>query len=107
MNMMKTIVVTALVFVVSLLASACGVSRPEVKFCDTQIEYSIWKQDNTSFLLNFEAGQVSKRACSPGFGGVRETRLSQFVSSKEEALKLVEEYRRKYVEKINTELASK
>ena len=88
-------VVLALVFSV-----ACGEFHETVaSYCDKEVYYSLRKQSE-GFRLHLEVGRETERFCSVTPRGVREISLVRNVPSKEEAFRLIDEYRKKISGKI-------
>ena len=73
---------------------------PVRAYCDREVSYTLWKQEGRAYRLHLNVGAVDERVCIGNLDVSREINLSQDVSSPEEADKLVEKYRRLYVEKL-------
>lgn len=88
------------------LAAACNIEQPIRTYCDSEVYYTLVKQE-VGFRLVLEVGPPVR-----GFQGYScarngEISLSQDVSSLVEADELINEYRQKYVEKVATRKAER
>ena len=93
--MMRTIMLAVVTFVALMFTVACGEYRePVVSYCDRDIYYSLW-QRSQGFHLHLEVGRETERFCAVTPRGVRDISLIETVPSKEEGMRLVDEYRKK------------
>ncbi len=96
-TMVKTVVVVLVV--VSAACSQEPTQVPEISFCDTKYEYSVYKVEENKYMLFMEIGNLhpwSKCDSNNRRRYVR-TSIERSASSEEEALKLMEEYRKQSI----------
>lgn len=93
--MMRVLAVVIAFFALIFTTVACGEYRePVASYCDRDIYYSLW-QRSQGFHLHLEVGRETERFCAVTPRGVRDISLIESVPSKEEGMRLVEEYRKK------------
>ena len=95
--MIRLIRLVPLVSLLILLVS-CTQSQPVRTYCDTELSYTLWKQESGGFRLYLQVGQVEERVCKNQLlDSARKINLSQDVASLEEADKLIAEDRQKVI----------
>ncbi|MBA3733120.1 hypothetical protein H0W91_01955 [Patescibacteria group bacterium] len=96
---MKMIMRIVVLFSLVTLVGCAEFKSPVRHYCDNEIVYSLWKQDN-GYKLVMNVGKVSEGACMSSLNTERDINLSQDVSSPEEADKLIDKYRQQKAEKV-------
>lgn len=97
--MIKVFARVVVVVLVLVGVTACDTTQePEVAFCNTQYEYWVRKNE-TGYKLSMRVGRiVGLRDCDHNWPNRKTTfSVERQVSSKEEALKLMEEYREQHI----------
>ncbi|MFA5888717.1 MAG: hypothetical protein WCW47_00955 [Candidatus Paceibacterota bacterium] len=98
--MNKVIVGVVLVLVLTVFVGGCELNSVVVRhYCDKEVSYNLWKKDS-QYWLNLHVGSVGERACAVNPDMPRAINLRQYVSSGEEADKLIERHRRAYAERL-------
>jgi len=98
MTRIFSLVVLVLVLVIVTACDMSESSTPVAYHCDTEHEYSVTKVEENQYQLRLEAGRPHGfLGCDQPFRRRATTSLSRRVSSLEEALRLVDEYRKKNV----------
>lgn len=96
MNMMKLMIA----LVILSISVACGeIPRAEMSFCDKEMEYSLWP-NGEGYRLYLSVGTVDEHHCRNPYRGRREVSMVRNISSKEEALMLINEYQKKISGKV-------
>jgi len=91
-----------LMLIVAVLAGGCTEAwekHPATTYCDTEMEYRVWKLGDGEFLLLLRVGPLTAGSCGASPMLNRKINLEVRLASLDEVYRVIDEHRKKYSDK--------